>query len=416
MINKAAVRFRRAGRVQYFDAGDLKLFRGTHVIVETDRGMEYAEVALAPGDIPEEKEKTEAAPEQGEVAEEIPAEEKLRSIIRIATKEDDETYRENLLKEEEAFRICEKKIAEHELNMRLAGTDINFDGSKMIFYFTAESRVDFRELVKDLASCFRTRIELRQIGVRDETKIIGGLGTCGRELCCAGHLTEFAPVTIKMAKDQGLSLNPAKISGACGRLMCCLRNEEDTYEYLNSTMPRLGDTIVTEDGYAGDVTGLNILKQQVKVIIEVNGEREERILKPDEVTVTGHKKFKKGKEPVASPKEAGSLAAAVAKVTKDREEADRQEAKEAEEKNREDLRNEEKKNDNRRDKKNYDKNKNRKNNNYGGYKDKKSGYKSKNKSNSKNNKNYKKQYKDRNRNRDNNRGGRLSSSDFSDDE
>ena len=305
MTRRVAVRFSRVGRVQYFDAGDMELFRGTHVIVDTDRGREYAEVALPPEEISPEEGQEDAEP--------------LKPIIRIATKKDDEAYRENMLKEKEAFSICEKKIAEHGLNMRLAGTDITFDGNKMIFYFTADARVDFRELVKDLASCFHTRIELRQIGVRDETKIIGGLGTCGRELCCAGHLTDFAPVTIKMAKDQGLSLNPSKISGACGRLMCCLRNEEDTYEYLNSTMPKLGDTVVTDDGLDGDVTGLNIFKQQVKVIVEINGEREERILKPEQLSVTGHRKYKKGKEPVVSTREAGSLAAAVAKYTKDKE-------------------------------------------------------------------------------------------------
>ena len=279
MSKAIAVRFRRSGNVQYYDPGELELTRGMHVIVRTGRGVEYGEVALSAEDV------KDSLVEDGE----------LTGIMRIATAEDEEKYQENLEKEKEAFKICEKKIQQHELEMKLAGVDITFDNNKTVFYFTADGRVDFRELVKDLASVFRTRIELRQIGVRDETKIVGGLGTCGRELCCSCYLNDFAPVTIKMAKDQGLSLNPSKISGACGRLMCCLRNEEETYEHLNSIMPRVGDTVETSEGETGDVTNVNILRQIVKVVVEVDGEKEERVLSADDITVIGHNKKKKNK-------------------------------------------------------------------------------------------------------------------------
>ena len=181
----------------------------------------------------------------------------------------------NRKKESEAFDICERKIAEHGLEMKLVNVSASFDGNKIIFYFTADGRVDFRELVRDLASVFRARIELRQIGVRDETKIVGGVGICGRALCCHSYLTEFIPVSIKMAKEQNLSLNPTKISGVCGRLMCCLKNEEETYEYLNSKLPGIGDYVTADDGLRGEVQSVNVLRQLVKVIVVVEKDEKE---------------------------------------------------------------------------------------------------------------------------------------------
>ena len=182
----------------------------------------------------------------------------------------------NRKKEREAFQICQKKIREHELDMKLIDAEYTFDNNKVLFYFTADGRIDFRELVKDLAAVFKTRIELRQIGVRDETKILGGMGICGRPLCCHTYLSEFAPVSIKMAKEQNLSLNPTKISGVCGRLMCCLKNEQDTYEYLNKKLPNMGDSVITPENLKGEVTGVNVLRQLVKVLVDVNDEKEIR--------------------------------------------------------------------------------------------------------------------------------------------
>ena len=179
-------------------------------------------------------------------------------------------------KEKEAFKICLQKIAKHKLDMKLVEAEYTFDNNKLLFYFTADGRIDFRELVKDLAAVFRTRIELRQIGVRDETKIMGGIGICGRELCCHSYLSEFAPVSIKMAKEQNLSLNPTKISGVCGRLMCCLKNEEETYEYLNSRLPNVGDYVTTDDGFRGEVSSVSVLRQTVKVVVEIDDEKEIR--------------------------------------------------------------------------------------------------------------------------------------------
>ena len=257
MTEVVGVHFRRAGRVYYFDPKDLELTRGSKVIVETARGQEYGEVVTERKEVEDE-----------EVT--LP----LKPIIRMATPEDDERQDDNLEKEKEAFKICKKKIAAHGLEMNLISAEYTFDNKKLQFYFSAEGRVDFRDLVKDLASVFRTRIELRQIGVRDETKILGGIGICGRELCCASYLSDFTPVSIKMAKDQGLSLNPTKISGSCGRLMCCLKNEQDTYEYLNSKMPGIGDIVYTPDGARAEVTGVNTLREQVRVIIDTGEERE----------------------------------------------------------------------------------------------------------------------------------------------
>lgn len=252
MIKVIGVRFRQAGKVYFFDPLDMNIEKGQHVIVETARGIEYGSVVLGIREVEEDK-----------VV--LP----LKPVIRIATEEDDAREQGNREKEKEAYKICLEKIQKHGLEMKLIEAEYTFDNNKVLFYFTADGRIDFRELVKDLASVFRTRIELRQIGVRDETKIRGGLGICGRELCCKSYLAEFAPVSIKMAKDQNLSLNPTKISGVCGRLMCCLKNEEDTYEYLNSNLPDVGDRVTTSDGLSGEVTSVNVLRQLVKVIVTV---------------------------------------------------------------------------------------------------------------------------------------------------
>jgi len=254
MVTIIGVRFREAGKVYYFDPCDLEIKAGDHVIVETARGKEYGYVVRGRCEVSDDKV--------------IPP---LKQVLRVATEEDDRMAEKNRGKEKSALAVCAEKVAKHKLEMKLIDCEYTFDGSKILFYFTADGRVDFRELVKDLASVFRTRIELRQIGVRDETKLRGGIGICGRELCCHTFLSDFAPVSVKMAKEQNLSLNPTKISGNCGRLMCCLKNEEEAYEYLNSRLPNVGDTVRTADGLTGDVTGLNVLKQRVKVIVSVNG-------------------------------------------------------------------------------------------------------------------------------------------------
>lgn len=257
MIKVIGVRFRKAGKVYYFDPAQMEIKMGDHVIVETARGIEFGEVVLGVREVDEKK-----------------VIQPLKSVIRMATKNDEELERKNKEKEHEAFQICQEKIRKHELQMKLIDAEYTFDNNKLLFYFTADGRIDFRELVKDLASVFRTRIELRQIGVRDETKILGGVGICGRELCCHTFLSEFAPVSIKMAKEQNLSLNPTKISGVCGRLMCCLKNEADTYEYLNSRLPGVGDRVTTSDRLKGEVQSVNVLRQTVKVVVE-NGEEKE---------------------------------------------------------------------------------------------------------------------------------------------
>ena len=258
MIKVIGVRFRQAGKVYYFDPLDMKIEKGQHVIVETARGIEYGNVVLGIREVEDDK-----------VV--LP----LKSVIRIANAEDDEREAANRIKEKDAFKICLEKISKHGLDMKLIDAEYTFDNNKVLFYFTADGRIDFRELVKDLAAVFRTRIELRQIGVRDETKIRGGLGICGRILCCNSYLSEFAPVSIKMAKEQNLSLNPTKISGVCGRLMCCLKNEQDTYEYLNSKLPQEGDRVTTFDGLSGEVHSVNVLRQQVKVIVTVGKDEKE---------------------------------------------------------------------------------------------------------------------------------------------
>lgn len=257
MVKVIGVRFRTAGKIYFFDPGDHNIKHTDHVIVETARGLEYGTVV---GDVKEVPDDQVFTP--------------LKPIVRIATAEDDEKSVKNKQKEREAFEICLQKIRSHELKMKLIDAEYTFDNNKLLFYFTADGRIDFRELVKDLASVFRTRIELRQIGVRDETKIRGGIGICGRPLCCHAHLSDFIPVSIKMAKEQNLSLNPTKISGVCGRLMCCLKHEEDTYEELNKNLPNVGDFVTTDDGKKGEVQSVNVLRQRVRIIVDVDGEKE----------------------------------------------------------------------------------------------------------------------------------------------
>ncbi len=258
MIKVIGVRFRKAGKVYYFDPAGMEIKTGDHVIVETARGVEFGEVVLGAREVNEEK-----------------VIQPLKSVIRMANKNDEEIERRNKEKEKEAFQICLQKIKKHELQMKLIDAEYTFDNNKVLFYFTADGRIDFRELVKDLASVFKTRIELRQIGVRDETKIMGGIGICGRPLCCHSYLSEFIPVSIKMAKEQNLSLNPTKISGVCGRLMCCLKNEEETYEDLNSRLPGIGDYVTTDDGLKGEVHSVSVLRQLVKVIVTVDRDEKE---------------------------------------------------------------------------------------------------------------------------------------------
>lgn len=247
MIEVIGVRFKKAGKIYYFDPGENQLTLDDHVIVETVRGIEYGKVVIANKKVDEE-----------DVV--LP----LKKVIRVATEQDHQTVQENNEKTEEAFQICTEKIREHELEMNLVDAEFTFDRNKIIFYFTADGRVDFRELVKDLAAVFKTRIELRQIGVRDEAKMLGGIGPCGRMLCCSTFLGDFEPVSIKMAKDQSLSLNPAKISGLCGRLMCCLKYENDVYEEAKRDLPDIGEEMVTSHG-KGKVVGLNILERLIQV-------------------------------------------------------------------------------------------------------------------------------------------------------
>jgi cell fate regulator YaaT (PSP1 superfamily) len=244
MTRVIGVRFRTAGKIYFFSPGQLEITVGDKVIVETARGVEFGSVVTGPKEVEDEMIT-------------LP----LKPVIRVATEEDFQKEEKNREKEKEAFEICLEKIRKHGLEMKLIDAEYTFDNNKVLFYFTADGRIDFRELVKDLASVFRTRIELRQIGVRDETKIRGGIGICGRPLCCHTHLSEFIPVSIKMAKEQNLSLNPTKISGVCGRLMCCLKHEEETYEELNRRLPNVGDQVTTKDGQKGEVQSVNILRQ-----------------------------------------------------------------------------------------------------------------------------------------------------------
>ena len=267
MVKVIGVRFRVAGKIYFFSPGKLEIRQGDNVIVETARGVEFGRVVSGPKEVPDD-----------EVIQ------PLKSVIRIATEQDHKTEEKNREKEKEAFKICLEKIRKHGLDMKLIDAEYTFDNNKVLFYFTADGRIDFRKLVKDLAAVFRTRIELRQIGVRDETKIRGGIGICGRPLCCSTYLSEFAAVSIKMAKEQNLSLNPSKISGVCGRLMCCLTNEEETYEELNSQLPSVGDTVTTSDGLTGTVHSLSVLRRQVKVVVNLeNDEKEIREYKAEEL-------------------------------------------------------------------------------------------------------------------------------------
>lgn len=274
MVNVIGVRFRKAGKIYYFDPAGYDIKQGDNVIVETARGIEYGAVVLGPRGVEDDM-----------------IIQPLKPVIRISTEEDDAVEKNNKEKEKEAFDICLEKIQKHGLEMKLIDSEYTFDNNKVLFYFTADGRIDFRELVKDLASVFKTRIELRQIGVRDETKIVGGIGICGRPLCCHSYLSEFAPVSIKMAKEQNLSLNPTKISGVCGRLMCCLKNEEEAYEELNSKLPYVGDILMTNDNLRGEVQSVSVLKQLVKVIVNVeNDEKEVREYKVEDLHFKPRKK------------------------------------------------------------------------------------------------------------------------------
>lgn len=281
MIKVIGVRFRTAGKIYFFSPGGLELKAGDKVIVETARGVEFGSVVTGIKEVPDDQ-----------------ISQPLKPVIRIATQDDVRREAKNREKEKEAFKICQEKIRKHGLEMKLIDAEYTFDNNKVLFYFTADGRIDFRELVKDLASVFKTRIELRQVGVRDETKIIGGVGICGRALCCHSYLSEFIPVSIKMAKEQNLSLNPTKISGVCGRLMCCLKNEEETYEYLNSKLPGVGDYVTTDDGLKGEVQSVNVLRQLVKVIVTVEkDEKEIREYKVEQLKFKPRRRKGKNEQP-----------------------------------------------------------------------------------------------------------------------
>ena len=260
MVKTVGVRFKKAGKIYYFDPDELVINLEDNVIVETIRGIEFGEVVLGIREVAEEQ---IVAP--------------LKKVLRVASEEDKKIYWDNKNKERDAMSLCLQKVQQHSLDMKLIDVEYTFDNNKIIFYFTADGRIDFRELVKDLASVFKTRIELRQIGVRDEAKMIGGVGPCGRALCCSSFLGDFAPVSIKMAKEQSLSLNPAKISGICGRLMCCLKYEQEAYEYARSIVPRIGSIVETAEG-KGEVISNNMLKEQVRVLLELQ-ENNLRVIK-----------------------------------------------------------------------------------------------------------------------------------------
>lgn len=267
MVKVVGVRFKKAGKIYYFDPDDFDIQTNSNVIVETARGVEMGQVVISNREIPEEE---IVAP--------------LKKVIRIATEEDMKHAEENKKKEKEAFNICLQKIKDHGLEMKLVDVEYTFDNNKVLFYFTADGRVDFRELVKDLAAVFKTRIELRQIGVRDESKMMGGLGVCGRVLCCNSFLGEFQPVSIKMAKEQGLSLNPTKISGTCGRLMCCLKFEQEAYEAVLSKVPKVGAIVDTPEGQ-GVVMEINVLKETVKVKLDKGNETDLETYGLDQIKV-----------------------------------------------------------------------------------------------------------------------------------
>lgn len=287
------VRFRANGKIYFFDPLDIHVQQGDNVVVETARGVEYGKCVLGRRKISDPK----------RIA-------GLKPILRKATSEDTQQYEANIEKSRQAFDTCMKKIQEHGLKMKLIAAEYTFDNSKVLFYFTADGRVDFRELVRDLASVFRTRIELRQIGVRDEAKISGGIGMCGRELCCHSYLSEFIPVSIKMAKEQSLSLNPTKISGVCGRLMCCLKHEQDTYEYLNSRMPGVGDEVTSKDGTRGTVANVNVMRQTVRIIVtDDEGNKDAVEYKVEDLKFKPRKRHKNDKRDKEEDKELAALEA-----------------------------------------------------------------------------------------------------------
>ncbi len=279
MLSIIGVRFKPTGKIYYFDPNGVEAHRGDYVIVETSRGIEYGQVMQGVREV-----------------EDSVVTKPLKGVLRIATEEDTKNYNDNREKEKEAYKICSKKIEEHGLEMKLVEVEYTFDGNKILFYFTADGRVDFRDLVKDLASVFKTRIELRQIGVRDESKTLGSIGVCGRNLCCSEFLGEFVPVSIKMAKEQGLSLNPTKISGACGRLMCCLKYEQDTYEELNRATPSVGTLVDTPEG-KGTIAYVSLLKGRVSVRLETGDET--TLCDFDVADVTVYKSEKKATEKTA---------------------------------------------------------------------------------------------------------------------
>ncbi len=288
MIKVISVRFRTGGKIYFFDPLELDIKKGQHVIVETARGMEYGLVVSEVREVEDER-----------------VVQPLKPVLRVATPEDDKQNEENLAKKKEAYDICLEKIRKHELDMKLVDAEYTFDNNKVLFYFTADGRIDFRELVKDLAAVFKTRIELRQIGVRDEIKIMGGIGVCGRVLCCHSYLSEFVPVSIKMAKEQNLSLNPTKISGVCGRLMCCLKNEEEIYEELNRKLPNVGDTVTTDDDLQGEVHSVNVLRQRIKVLVEMGDEKELKEYHVDQLTFK--KKYRSKDKSDLTPEELAEL-------------------------------------------------------------------------------------------------------------
>ncbi len=285
MAEVIGVRFKEVGKIYYFDPGEYTLKLGENVIVETARGVECGQVAIENREV-----------EESEIIK------PLKKVIRPATAEDMKAVADNCQKSKSAFEVCQKKIIEHKLEMKLVDVEYTFDNNKILFYFTADGRVDFRELVKDLASVFRTRIELRQIGVRDEAKMLGGLGICGRPFCCATFLGEFQPVSIKMAKEQGLSLNPAKISGTCGRLMCCLKFEQEAYEDLLRTTPKTGAIVQTADGN-GTVTEINLLTGVIKVCLDRGGDGSIRIYNKKEVKVIKDGQIRLSSEEIKSLKD-----------------------------------------------------------------------------------------------------------------
>ena len=290
MIKVIGVRFRAAGKIYYFDPVGMEIKTGDNVIVETARGIEFGYVVLGSREVEEDK-----------------VIQPLKPVIRMATEEDRRIEARNKEKEKDAFAICLEKIRKRGLEMKLIDAEYMFDNNKVLFYFTADGRIDFRELVKDLAAVFKTRIELRQVGVRDETKILGGIGICGRPLCCHSYLSEFIPVSIKMAKEQNLSLNPSKISGVCGRLMCCLKNEEETYQVLNSKLPNAGDFVTTDDGLKGEVHSVNVLRQLIKVLVTINNDEKE--IREYRVEQLKFKPRRKKERPKESKKEEAELQA-----------------------------------------------------------------------------------------------------------